>query len=96
MPKIARTSTSWEEGYDLIGTGHASASLLSPAMTKAELAAYKRELKAKDAKRRPVGFAAWKEPEGLPLGGAVSPSKGTGGSRQGKTPPSSKAGRRSS
>lgn len=88
--RVSPGSTSWEEGYDLIGTGSASASLITPPLTKAELAAYRKELKEKDAKRKPVGFAAWPKDTGMSLEGSVSAPKATGGSRQGKTPPSSK------
>lgn len=93
MSRVSHSGASWDEGYDLL-TGTASASLLSPPMTKAELAAYKRELKAKDAKRKPVGFAAWPRDSEMPLGATVSRSKPMTGQGKGKTPPSSSQARR--
>lgn len=52
----------WEEGYDL-ASGSASASLITAPLTKTELAAYRRELRERDERRRTPGFAPWPEDE---------------------------------
>lgn len=79
-------SVSWEEGYD-ITTGTAGASLMFPPPTKAELAAYRKELREKDAKRKPIGFAAWPKDTEKVTGGAESAPKPQRAARQVKTQP---------